>query len=312
MAGDSGRSRPRCTLARRFGDGPIIHPGLLPGKAGDNINGPSLLRVPDWLPGPLGRYYLYFAHHRGDRIRLAVADRLEGPWRIHPGGALALVEAPGCRDHVASPDVHVDEACRELRLYFHGQSRADGHQGTFLATSRDGLRWRAQATVLAPFYLRAFPCRGAWYGFVKGGDLYRSPDGVAPFLLAGNPFDIDRHHRPQFNHAGDIRHLAVDLRGDHLWVYHSRIGDAPERILRHHIALGDDPAAWRAEPAEEVLRPEYCWEGADLPVVASVAGASQGREHALRDPAIFHEDGRTWLLYSVAGESGLALAEITG
>jgi hypothetical protein len=32
----------------------------------------------------------------------------------------------------------------------------------------------------------------------------------------------------------------------------------------------------------------------------------------LRDPAIFEDDdGRTYLLYSVAGESGIAIAELT-
>ena len=30
-----------------------------------NINGPSLVRVPEWVEDPLGKYYLYFAHHRG-------------------------------------------------------------------------------------------------------------------------------------------------------------------------------------------------------------------------------------------------------
>jgi hypothetical protein len=30
----------------------------------------------------------------------------------------------------------------------------------------------------------------------------------------------------------------------------------------------------------------------------------------LRDPAIFEEDGRTYLLYAVAGESGIAIAEL--
>ena len=30
----------------------------------------------------------------------------------------------------------------------------------------------------------------------------------------------------------------------------------------------------------------------------------------LRDPAIFEEGGRTYLLYAVAGEEGIALAEL--
>ena len=30
----------------------------------------------------------------------------------------------------------------------------------------------------------------------------------------------------------------------------------------------------------------------------------------LRDPAVYVEDGRTYLLYAVAGESGIAIAEV--
>jgi len=32
--------------------------------------------------------------------------------------------------------------------------------------------------------------------------------------------------------------------------------------------------------------------------------------HALRDPAIFEDADRTYLLYSTAGESGIAIAEL--
>ncbi len=62
---------------------------------------------------------------------------------------------------------------------------------------------------------------------------------------------------------------------------------------------------------EEVLRPETDYEGASLPLKKSVAGAMKGRENALRDPAIFVDtDGRVYLLYSVAGESGIGIAEL--
>ena len=66
----------------RLGNGPIIAPDM-DARMGTNINGPSLIRAPDWLANPLGRYYLYFAHHNGSYIRLAVADTVEGPWRTH-------------------------------------------------------------------------------------------------------------------------------------------------------------------------------------------------------------------------------------
>ena len=35
-------------------------------RMGANINGPSLIRVPSWLSNAMGRYYLYFAHHKGE------------------------------------------------------------------------------------------------------------------------------------------------------------------------------------------------------------------------------------------------------
>ncbi|TIV98079.1 MAG: hypothetical protein E5V85_12585 [Mesorhizobium sp.] len=74
--------------------GPLITPDMLPGDEGASINGPSLVRMPDWAKGRLGAYHLYFAHHNGTYIRLAYSDAMEGPWRIHPGGALSLAECP--------------------------------------------------------------------------------------------------------------------------------------------------------------------------------------------------------------------------
>ena len=79
----------RAPRVARLVDGPILgqdaHPSI-----GANIQGPSLIRVPDWVPAPLGRYYLYFADHKGRYIRLAHADRLEGPWQVHVPGSLQL------------------------------------------------------------------------------------------------------------------------------------------------------------------------------------------------------------------------------
>ncbi|GIT64032.1 MAG: hypothetical protein Ct9H300mP22_4320 [Gammaproteobacteria bacterium] len=44
-----------------------------------NIQGPSLIKVPEWIENPLGKYYLYFADHKGLYIRLAYADELQDP-----------------------------------------------------------------------------------------------------------------------------------------------------------------------------------------------------------------------------------------
>ena len=289
---------------------PIIRPEMLPGRDGENINGPSLIRVPSWVKDPLGRYYLYFAHHNGKYIRLAYADRLEGPWKIHSPGVLHLTNAPGCRGHIASPDVIVDEARREIRMYFHGPARAAEGQKSFVALSPDGLSFKARDEILGLFYFRVFQQDGWWYGMSKGGVLHRSKDGLTGFAAGPNIFPGGELRTGSLNEPGP-RHVALLRENDALWVYHSSIGDAPERILRARLALTPDWRQWKVTASEEVLRPERDWEGATLPVKASKSGAVKGREHALRDPAIFVDtDGRRYLVYSVAGENGLAIAEL--
>jgi hypothetical protein len=60
----------------------------------------------------------------------------------------------------------------------------------------------------------------------------------------------------------------------------------------------------------EVLRPEHSWEGSNEPLAASIRGTINIPVNQLRDPAVFAEDGRVFLLYTVAGESGIAIAEV--
>ena len=77
---------------RRLAGGPIVRPHL-DARMGANVQGPSLIRVPDWIEDRLGDYYLYFADHKGAYIRLAYADHPAGPWRIHPPGSLHLAQS---------------------------------------------------------------------------------------------------------------------------------------------------------------------------------------------------------------------------
>jgi hypothetical protein len=58
------------------------------------------------------------------------------------------------------------------------------------------------------------------------------------------------------------------------------------------------------------LEPSKEYEGVAYPIKKSVSGASKTPVHELRDPAIFEEDGKIYLLYSVAGEMGIAIAEL--
>ena len=314
--------------ARRLLDVPIIHPGTDP-IVGDNINGPSLIQAPDWITKPLGRYYLYFAHHKGHSIRLAVADSLTGPWRLYRPGSLdlpaslfevcdlagpsdpaSLSENGANRDyhyaHVASPDVHVDSAARTVRMYYHGL-HADGTQMTRLAVSGDGLRFEALPPLLGPPYFRAFRYRKAVYALSYQGFVFRAPRWEGPFERGHNLFAQD-------GDADDIeifRHGAVQVEGNRLVVCFTRIGDCPERILWSEVDLDRHWRRWCAGPPMELLRPERVWEGATLEPHRSVVGGVYQRVHALRDPCLFRDaDGSNYLLYSGAGESGIGIAAI--
>jgi hypothetical protein len=318
----------------RLQDGPIVTPESHP-SIGENIQGPSLIRVPDWVVDPLGRYYLYFADHKGAYIRLAYADDLLGPWHIHPPGSLRLEDShfpvtpppvpEGGRDrvyerfraagidpealphdplvdmtapHIASPDVHVDDEERRIVMYFHGLEDF-GVQASRVAVSEDGIRFRAREEILGRTYMRVFEKDGMTYALAMPGVLYRSADGLTGFEEGPTLFN------PQ------MRHSAVLLRGDELFVFWTQVGDVPERILLSRIDVRGPWESWQemGEPVE-VLRPERDWEGAAAPLAASQRSVAYGPVNQLRDPAIYEEDGRTFLLYAVAGESGIAIAEI--
>jgi hypothetical protein len=95
-----------------------------------------------------------------------------------------------------------------------------------------------------------------------------------------------------------------------LLVFYTMVGDNPERILMSEITLLPDWMAQTATDPVTVLEPKLEWEGANLPLEPSFRGTIMGPVRQLRDPAIIVEDGRTYLLYSIAGESGTAIAEL--
>jgi hypothetical protein len=316
MERKSGAALPATITVRRCASNPIIRPEM-DARMGRNISGPSLIRVPAWLPNPLGRYYLYFADHKGDYIRLAVADDLAGPWRTHQPGSLQLseslfptsldqcnityVNAYGVFDqdfvHIASPDVHIDHKQRRLRMYFHGML-ADGNQMTRVATSEDGIHFCAEQPLLGPSYFRVFEYDGWFYAIVMPGVLMRSRDGMRDFESGPTLFDRS------------MRHAALQRVGDTLRVFYSNAGDSPESILCSTIDLTQDWFNWRNSAPRLMLQPETEYEGVDLATTQSRRGPSHKRMRQLRDPAIFEEDGHTYLVYAIAGEGGLALAEL--
>ena len=309
----------------RHVDNPIITPGLDP-SLGTNINGPSVIRVPEWVPNPMGKYYLYFAHHQGQFIRMAYADSPLGPYRIFRPGVLAIADTPFQR-HIASPDVHVDEARRIIWMHYHGSGCVDPNplpftQVTCYAESADGRSFRSERTYLWESYLRTF-CRNGWFYGLSGGRGRQfcrssSPQEVfqgGPVLAIPGESHVDEHCSgrggKECGMQHRMRHAAFHIEGDRLWIYYSNVMDCPERIKRTAIDLSKPWDDWRPSGFEDVIRPGIAYEGVTEPLHPSRSGARHYPVQELRDPYVLEEYGHLYLFYSVAGEQGIAVAEIT-
>lgn len=301
-------------------DAPIIHVNQWPQLEG-NVNGPSLIKVPDWVINPLAKYYLYFAHHRGNSIRLALADNLTGPWTLSQAPALDLanslfpVDRPEYADldeqvkrdiangddgdypHIASPDVIVDDDCRQIRLYYHGRLN-NGTQATRVAVSVDGLNFVAQPEILGGPYFRTFRHQDYFYAMAMPGVLYRSKDGLSNFEIG-----------PTITNQA-IRHFAFLQQGDDYFVFWTRVGDAPERILCSALLITEKWHEWTMGPETEIHRPLEGWEGDNQPLIPSRYGEASQPANQLRDPAIYTEDKNIYLLYAIAGEQGIGIGEL--
>ena len=309
---------------QRFPENPIVRPEMLPGSDGSNITGPSLIEVPNWVPNRLGRYYLYFAAHHGNYIRMAYADQLQGPWIVYTPGVLTLEQVKQEAEketvatpkqgtpHIASPDVHVDHVSQKIRMYFHAEPvdpYIDWLHETGIAVSDDGLSFSLEVPrPVGEPYLRVFQYGSYYYGVTTRAHLQRSIDGVnwEPTVNAnfvGSAYDPVTGAEP--------RHSAVKLDGDLLSVFYTRVGDAPERVMVSTVTLAGDWLNWRLGPPTTVLTPEMDYEGADLPIVQSKGGPCDEAENALRDPAIYREADRVFFLYACKCElGGIAIGEL--
>ncbi len=335
---------------------PIITQNMFPSNRrddGNNINGPSMVRIPNFIatrnrPDRNARYYLYFAHHAGSYIRMAYSRDAFGPFTLYRAdasvGSRGVMDNNNTninidegislrRNHIASPDVHVDEANSRFIMYFHhgGPYRINGQdnnsQNSFVNTSNDGLNFRRgdiEPVRLGGSYFKVFTNRNTLYAVNNDGGPVRAPSFNNPWsppsgYYNGNSLaslwpgrsngNLLRAAVPEADRR--VRHSGVLTEGNNLRLFYSIRGDSPERIFVSNINLTSNFNNWTVSiPGTEVLRAVGGWEEGQRTPSPSVGGPATN-VNQLRDPDVFQDDdGSLYLYYSGAGEEGLGVAAI--
>ena len=329
---------------------------------GENINGPSLIRIPDWISpsdraDPSAVYYLYFGHHTGDYIRMAWAENIIGPWNLYQVGSNVARGNRGVLDnggqninvgngivieenHLASPDVHVDNENRRIILYFHSGSSTffngnemDG-QFTWVATSPYGLDFNGniEPVRLAASYVRTFEHGNELYAFDNSADPKRALDVNNPWEPPSNYYSGATISNLWDARSGNftqepiednlglsraelrVRHTAVRLDGNTLQVFYTRRGDSPERVLMSTVNLNvGDFENWEFSfPPAEILTATSGWEGGQFEPEPSEASTAPENVNQIRDPYVFEDsDGSLYLIYAGNGEDALGIAALS-
>jgi hypothetical protein len=248
---------------------------------GVNIQGPSMIRVPDWIGNRLGEYYLYFADHKGSYIRLAYADHPAGPWAVHPPGSLTLAQSrflteppvaspeqvarfetrlkergtPISHDalseittpHIASPNVHVDAANRRIVMYFHGLEGV-ATQLSRVAISENGIDFAARPEILGPSYFRIFPHEGMTYALAMPGQFFRSKDGLHGFEPGPVLFNPNMRHSAVLKRGNELLDSSLENRRQE--EFNNRGAEVRRRVDRRSVG-------WLCRRGGRRLR--VCW-----------------------------------------------------
>jgi len=286
------------TVSKKLGV--VISKDMLKTEA-DNINGPSVITVPDWVENPLGKYYIYFAHHQGTYIKLAYSDDLLH-WTVSNKKPLTLTQT-GCDHHIASPHVVVDDEIEQIHMFFHGDY--DHKQYTARAVSDDGLVFNSEKVPLGlndksmPFYFKSceFGVDRLGISTIKNGEALLCRGFENDFVGANEIGTL----------LPSVRHCDLFVKDETLYIFYSKIGDSPEHIRVCEM----DVETFETKADYELLRPTQDYEGSKANLQPSKRGRTFQMENQVRDPEIFQrEDGRLYMFYCGGGEENICLAQL--
>lgn len=280
---------------------------------GININGPSLIKTPNFIKNPLGKYYLYFAHHKGKYIRMAYSNNITGPYTLYKNGVLHLNNIPGY-GHLASPDVHIENGI--ILMFYHcPYKNGKTSQSTFYAYSNDGLNFISKTKNIIWPYFRRFRFKNNNYGLaMKYGKPCKT---ITPQLMnngCNSAIVVYKKINGIYTEISEIlpftRHTCVLVINMVIYVFFSSVTDNPEHIKVGELIINEKNNECSITNIKTIIEPELYYEHHNSEFIKSDYGGTNNFVRQLRDPYVFNDDKDTYILYTVCGEKGIAIAKI--
>jgi hypothetical protein len=156
-------------------------------------------------------------------------------------------------------------------LYYHTIYNSEyNSQSTFIAESNDGLKFISTEINISHPYFRYFEYESEIYGIV-----------------------MENH---------------IKLINNKLYIFYSIVGDCPEHIYVSEL-IKDNNKFYILEK-NSLINPTLEYEHNNLIPIKSEYGGVYKSINQLRDPYVYIEDDDIYILYTVCGEQGIAIAQL--
>ena len=106
------------------------------------------------------------------------------------------------------------------------------------------------------------------------------------------------------------RHTCVLVIKKVIYVFFSSVTDNPEHIKVGELIINEKNNACSITNIKSIIEPELYYEHHNSEFIKSDYGGTNNFVRQLRDPYVFNDDKDIYILYTVCGEKGIAIAKI--
>jgi hypothetical protein len=238
---------------------------------------------------------------------MAYSNEITCNYKIYESGVFNLSQVTtntSKPNHLASPDVIVDNKNQQIIMYFHcPYNNKCTNQSTFYAISTDGINFVMQNENIIYPYFRYFCHDENEYGIA----MNRTQNSSYTSLMKRNK--LNKNFEEICRILPNSRHACIFKIYDKLFVLYSIVGDCPEHIYICELVI-DKTIETKNETS--LIMPKLDYEHFNNVPKKSTYGMSHNAMCQLQDPYVYIENNIIYVLYVVAGEKGIAISILHG